>query len=1018
MDGFVVCIVFLLGFLFGRSGLSGIRTRVDKLTGAVGSLEAALREQAAARRETPPTPTASASPAPVSPPPVPQAPVSQEPVYASAAAGAEHPLVLPSTNVISTDTARFTTESPPETGPEALPETEPEATAPDMAEGLPEQPLDLTEEAPEFTLEEDAAPEHSQEEPQTPVYAPKPMQRPAPQLPGFVRLVVDFVKGGNIWAAGGVLMLLLGFGFLLTYMAERGMFSVELRIALAALCGMAMVAIGLRLRAKRPMYALILQGGGIGVLYLCAFAAAKITTLLPPAAALVLMVLLIIPAVALALLQKAQVLALFGFFGGFAAPILLSDGSGNYVALFSCYTLLNLGLLAIARFRLWRWLNLLGAVCTFVVMGAWGVRSYTVDKFSTVEPFLLGFCLIFVAITLLSVRRREFSFAHAPDAVLALGIPFVSVLFQWRLAVDLPHGLSVSAVAFGAFFILLAAVVWRLWGESMRRLAEYYLASGVMLANLAVPLEISGSLTSSVWAAEGALLFFFACRSASWRIKIVALIMQAAGMMIFLWEFFSGMGHTLLPTSILALSFLASACLQQRDAVGKNAEEGEDDAIWPIEGGLERVLAFIGLFWWFGGLALECFGHAAQPWPMLLGAVSVSAALLYEAGRRLDFADLRLGAGVPLAVAWLVLGASLARNIGLLGHPEVLLTQNLFAGWGGPAWLLFACGQVFCLWRGRDACAPKLHAAWAGLAALELLLACSSSGRALAYTMGLARAWVSFAGLLPPLAYILALVGLFGKPGRDLSQNPLRREHARVLLGYVPALLFAALGLWLARSLFAEGSPRPLPVYVPLLNPLEIKQALCIAVFVLWQTVLRKQNVSGLAMAPARLVRVADILVFIWLHSLLFRSVHWYTGLPMSQVWSHGALQTALTVLWAVWGTAHIIVGNKFAARPLWVIGAALVTADTAKLFLLDFADKGTLFRIISFFVVGGIFLLIGWLAPLPPAAKKPGPGAPEDPDGGGALQPVAENAEVAESVFEETAGSTEPLQREEGGNA
>jgi uncharacterized membrane protein len=98
--------------------------------------------------------------------------------------------------------------------------------------------------------------------------------------------VLSFVRGGNIWVAGGVLMLLTGFAFSMTYMVEQGYFSVELRIALAAVCGMVMVGFGLRLRAGKPVYALIMQGGGIGVLYLSAFAAAKFSTLLPPAAAL------------------------------------------------------------------------------------------------------------------------------------------------------------------------------------------------------------------------------------------------------------------------------------------------------------------------------------------------------------------------------------------------------------------------------------------------------------------------------------------------------------------------------------------------------------------------------------------------------------------------------------------------------------------------------------------------------------------------------------------------------------
>ena len=50
----------------------------------------------------------------------------------------------------------------------------------------------------------------------------------------------------------------------------------------------------------------------------------------------------------LAVLQDALALAVLGIIAGFAAPILISTGSGNHVVLFSYYTLLNLAIFAIA----------------------------------------------------------------------------------------------------------------------------------------------------------------------------------------------------------------------------------------------------------------------------------------------------------------------------------------------------------------------------------------------------------------------------------------------------------------------------------------------------------------------------------------------------------------------------------------------------------------------------------------------------------------------------------------------
>ena len=52
---------------------------------------------------------------------------------------------------------------------------------------------------------------------------------------------------------------------------------------------------------------------------------------------------------ALALLQNSQALAVLAVSGGFLAPILTSTGSGNYVALFSYYAVINAGILWLAE---------------------------------------------------------------------------------------------------------------------------------------------------------------------------------------------------------------------------------------------------------------------------------------------------------------------------------------------------------------------------------------------------------------------------------------------------------------------------------------------------------------------------------------------------------------------------------------------------------------------------------------------------------------------------------------------
>ncbi|MFX5793580.1 DUF2339 domain-containing protein, partial [Acinetobacter baumannii] len=85
--------------------------------------------------------------------------------------------------------------------------------------------------------------------------------------------------------------------------------------------------------------------------------------------------------------QDAAVLAFMGSAGGFLAPVLVSSGGGSHVALFSYYALLNAGIFAIAWFKAWRALNLLGFSFTFVIGSIWGATAYAPEHFASTEAF-------------------------------------------------------------------------------------------------------------------------------------------------------------------------------------------------------------------------------------------------------------------------------------------------------------------------------------------------------------------------------------------------------------------------------------------------------------------------------------------------------------------------------------------------------------------------------------------------------------------------------------------------------
>ncbi|MBW3567896.1 MAG: DUF2339 domain-containing protein, partial [Proteobacteria bacterium] len=221
-----------------------------------------------------------------------------------------------------------------------------------------------------------------------PARASQPASEPAPDWRDIP--VMRWLLKGNIPVKVGVLVSFFGVAFLLKHAVDEGWMSmpIEFRLAGVAAFGIGLLWFGWRLKESHRIYALSIQGGGIGVLYLTTYTALRLFHVLPAGAAFTILVALAIGAGWLAIKQNARQLAVLGAVGGFIAPLLASTGTGSHVALFGYYLVLNLGIAGVALYRHWRMLNLLGFVFTFGIGLAWGAQYYQPRYFATVEPFL------------------------------------------------------------------------------------------------------------------------------------------------------------------------------------------------------------------------------------------------------------------------------------------------------------------------------------------------------------------------------------------------------------------------------------------------------------------------------------------------------------------------------------------------------------------------------------------------------------------------------------------------------
>lgn len=251
------------------------------------------------------------------------------------------------------------------------------------------------------------------------------------------------------------------------------------------------------------------------------------------------------------------------------------------------------------------------------------------------------------------------------------------------------------------------------------------------------------------------------------------------------------------------------------------------------------------------------------------------------------------------------------------------------------------------------------------LAALELVArvqALSLSG----------TAWLE----LSAVAVLAAVLYGLSRPG--MAQRWPVRDVPSAYLEVAALPLVALSGLWLmAAGLLSAGDAAPLP-YVPLLNPLELGLAGVILTLLQWQGALpadsRWRLPQGLGL---KLVAAAGLGL---LTGMVLRACHHWAGVA----WSAEALfasrltQAALSLAWATCGVLAMVLGNRRASRGAWVAGAALLGVVVAKLFFVELADHGGIYRIVSFMGVGVLLLAVGYFAPVP--ASKNGDAAPPAP--------------------------------------
>jgi len=757
--------------------------------------------------------------------------------------------------------------------------------------------------------------------------------------------LLQYLREGNPVVKIGMVVLFFGLAFLIRHLADQGWFPIEARLAAIGVTGFGLIGIGWRTRNRNFHYGLILQGGGLAICYLTLFAAMKFAPILSSTQTSAGMLLITCAGVALAVRQQAQILALFATAGGFMVPILTSDGSNNFVGLFSFYLLLNLGILSIAWFQSWRLLNWLGLLFTFGISLVWTVLQYSTADYVVVQSFMLGYFLLYLTLSLLFSLRQPPKLTGLVDGSLVFGLPLAAFAIQAVLMQPYPYGLAWSSAILALIYAALAGLLWQKHRTTHALYLESQLALAIGFATLVIPLALSGHWISVSWALEAAGLLWLGLRQQRLLSRLAAYLLYSLALLGFFLAdgpqsgdlpVFSGDFIDLL---LLALPALLMAVLLEKYARG-------------VEQKLALLAFSLGWLLWLLALSMEISAHIApvNQSGIFSLVLAISSGGCWWLGRK-------FGAVLKSAMLWLLPATILLQvQFALTATTAQPLNLSKFSG-------IMAFALVHYRWlyleqaRLSDRLRQYLHlgSGWllAALALWQML-----NWRELWQLSELQFSYGLFILLTAPVLGWLWLSRRPHWPGIAEQQS-----YSRTL----PLPLLLLLMLWWGWvALFAV---QPEQWYLPLLNAPDLLMLAAIGLLgcYLWLPQQRLQISAW---------RWLALLSFGWLNVVLLRSLHWLLHIPyqLASLWQHPTVQMTLSISWTLLALFSMQQASRRHSRGLWLGGGLLLLAVVTKLFTVDLADQGSMARILSFVVVGALMLLIGYIAPIPAKTQHQSP--------------------------------------------
>ena len=349
---------------------------------------------------------------------------------------------------------------------------------------------------------------------------------------------LETLFGSNWLVRIGVVAIFIGISFLMKLAIDEDVLTQELLVLAGMISGIGFLVLGELLWFRYSVYAHALSGGGVALLYsslLAALSRGAVDVWL--AVGLLLLVSLI--SVGLAFKRNSQPLALLGVAGGLLAPFLyagITDPDFEIDKLFAgqkyfliIYVLvIDLGVIAVALFKNWRWFKLVSVIGSYAGFALW-FGEYEDRNLSigfAIFALTVLFFLLFLSVSGFHLIRRLSPKALDVSPMVWNALLYVIISYAWVLdqeSGNFENWRAIPTFGLGITHLLVAYLSFRT-NQNQPVMAIMLGGIGLICISIAVPMQFDGYPLLIGMSANAAFLLGLSVYLKSDELKFLALI--------------------------------------------------------------------------------------------------------------------------------------------------------------------------------------------------------------------------------------------------------------------------------------------------------------------------------------------------------------------------------------------------------------------------------------------------------------------------------------------------------------